>query len=72
MQADHTPLSANHTPKKLTREINIRMVEKQHLHFTPIIGINDTGTSINEMLRGKTAARCHATICDGKKEKVSN
>lgn len=64
-------LTLQKTAKKRTREVNIGVVKQQNLHFTTVIGVDNTSTGINEVLRGETATRSNTAIYAEKKNQPS-
>lgn len=39
------------------------MVKQQHLHLTTVVGIDNTGTSVDKVLRGQTTPGSDTAIC---------
>jgi hypothetical protein len=45
-----------------TGKVDVGVVEQKNLHFTTVVGINDTSTGIDEVLRGKARAGGNTAI----------
>jgi hypothetical protein len=46
----------------LNGKVHIGKVEQQHLHFTPVIGIDNPRTNIDKVLGGETTSGSNTTI----------
>ena len=49
--------------RKQTFKVDIAMVEQEDLDLASIIGVNDSGTGIDEILHRKSASRSNAAVC---------
>ena len=51
------------TITRLDWEIDVRVIEQEHLDLSAVVGINDTSTSVDEVLSSKTTTGSNAAVC---------
>jgi hypothetical protein len=51
-----------HKGPSRTSKINVGEVEEQNFHFPAVVSVDDTGSSVDEVLRRKAATRSNTTI----------